>query len=161
MDMNGGCSLPAGVKESSMVDLMATFIEDRNRIQPNHANNLGTAHGGNVLRWMDEVGAMSAMRFAGEACVTAHIDSVDFARPLEIGDIALIEAYVYAAGTTSIRVRARAYAEDPLTGESDVTTESYFVFVAIDEDRKPTSVPELTVSTEDGERLREQAQSDE
>lgn len=144
-----------------MVDLMDTFIEDRNRIQPNHANNLGTAHGGNVLRWMDEVGSMSAMRFAGEFCVTAHIDSVDFELPLEIGDIALIEAYVYAAGRTSVRVRVRAYGEDPLTGENEVTTESYFVFVAVDEDRNPTPVPQLTVSTEAGERLREQAHVDE
>lgn len=91
-----------------MVDLIDTFLEDRNRIQPNHANNLGTAHGGYVLRWMDEVGAMSAMRFAGEPCVTAHIDSVDFERPLELGDIALVEAYVYDAGRTSVRVRVRA-----------------------------------------------------
>ncbi len=110
---------------------------------------------------MDEVGAMSAMRFAGEPCVTAHIDSVDFERPLEIGDIALVEAYVYAAGRTSIRVRVRAYAENPLTGESAVTTESYFVFVAIDDSRTPVPVPELTVSTTEGERLREQALSDE
>ena len=140
-----------------MVNLTDTFIEDRNRIQPNHANNLGTAHGGNVLRWMDEVGAMSAMRFAGESCVTAHINSVDFERALELGDIALIEAYVYAAGRTSVRVRVRAYGEDPLNGNSEVTTESYFVFVAVDEERNPVPVPELTVSTDEGERLREQA----
>jgi acyl-CoA hydrolase len=144
-----------------MVDLKDTFIEDRNRIQPHHANNLGTAHGGNILRWMDEVGAMSAMRFAGEPCVTAHINSVDFELPLELGDIALIEAYVYAAGRTSVRVRVRAYAEDPLTGERAVTTQSYFVFVAIDEARNPVSVPELTVSTDEGERLREEALADE
>lgn len=144
-----------------MVDLRETFLEDRNRIQPHHANNVGTVHGGYVLRLMDEVGAMSAMRFAGEPCVTAHIDSVDFERPLELGDIALIEAYVYAAGRTSIRVRVRAYGEDPLTGESAVTTGSYFVFVAIDDERNPIPVPELTVSTEEDQRLRERALADE
>ncbi|MFW5919432.1 MAG: acyl-CoA thioesterase [Halanaeroarchaeum sp.] len=144
-----------------MGDLIDTFIEDRNRIQPNHANNMGTAHGGYVLRWMDEVGAMSAMRFAGEQCVTAHIDSVDFEMPLELGDIALVEAYVYAAGRSSVRVRVRAHGEDPLTGDSAVTTESYFVFVAIDDDRKPAEVPDLTVSTAEGEQLREQALSEE
>jgi acyl-CoA hydrolase len=144
-----------------MVELMDTFIEDRNRIQPHHANNLGTAHGGNVLYWMDEVGAMSAMRFAGQPCVTAHIDSVDFQLPLELGDIALVEAYVYDAGQTSVRVRVRAHAEAPMTGHREVTTESYFVFVAIDEDRQPVTVPELTASSEEGRRLREQALSDE
>lgn len=149
--------LPGRANGAVMVDLMETFIEDRNRIQPHHANNLGTTHGGNVLHWMDETGAMSAMRFAGRACVTAHIDSVDFELPLEIGDIALLEAYVYGAGRSSVRVRVRAYAEDPLTGERERTTESYFVFVAIDEDRTPAAVPELTVATDEGERLREEA----
>lgn len=144
-----------------MPDLLDTYIENRNRIQPNHANNLGTAHGGIILKWMDEVGAMSSMRFASEPCVTAHINSVDFRHPLEIGDIALIEAYVYAAGRTSVRTRVRAHGEDPLTGEQEVTTESYFVFVAIDEDRRPIEVPALTVSSADGERLREQALADE
>lgn len=144
-----------------MVELMDTHLQDRNRVQPNHANNLGTAHGGYVLRWMDEVGAMSAMRFAGQPCVTAHINSVDFEHPLEIGDIALIEAYVYAAGRTSIRVRVRAYGEDPLTGEKAITTQSYFVFVAIDEDRTPVEVPDLTAATEEGRQLRDAAVADE
>jgi acyl-CoA hydrolase len=144
-----------------MVELMDTFIADRNRVQPHHANNLGTAHGGNVLHWMDEVGAMSAMRFAGQSCVTAHINSVDFQLPLELGDIALIEAYTYDAGRTSVRVRVRAHAEDPMTGETEVTTESYFVFVAIDADGSPVEVPSLTVTTDEGEQLREQALADE
>lgn len=140
-----------------MVELLETFIEDRNRIQPHHANNLGTAHGGNVLNWMDEAGAMSAMRFAGSPCVTAHINSVDFERPLEIGEIALVEAYAYEAGRTSVRVRVRAHGEDPLNGDREVTTESYFVFVAVNEDLRPVEVPELDVETEEGKRLQEMA----
>lgn len=75
---------------------------------------------------------MSAMRFTGEQCVTAHSDSVEFELPVELGDIALIEARVYAAGRTNLRVDG----EDPLTGESAATTESYFLFVAVDESRK-------------------------
>lgn len=144
-----------------MPSLEDTRIQDRNRIQPHHANNLGTAHGGYVLRWMDEAGAMSAMRFSRRACVTAHIHAVDFELPLEIGDIAFLDAYVYAAGTTSVRVRVRAYGEDPFTGERELTTASYFVFVAIDDDRAPTPVPELTVETDAGARLREEALEEE
>lgn len=140
-----------------MVDLLDTFIEDRNRVQPHHANNFGTTHGGRVLHWMDEVAAMSAMRFAGEPCVTAHIDSVDFQRPLRIGDIAFLEAYVFDAGRTSARVRVRAYGEEPTTGERELTTDSYFVFVAIDADGSPVAVPELTVQSAEGERLADEA----
>jgi acyl-CoA hydrolase len=126
-------------------------------VQPNHANSLGSVHGGNVLKWMDEVGAMAAMRFAGNSCVTAHINRLDFRRPIQVGDTALVEAYVYRAGRTSVSVRLQAYREDLRTGERKPTTESYFVYVAIDEDGEPTPVPDLTVESDPDERLREAA----
>jgi len=144
-----------------MPDLMETYIENRWIVQPNHANNLESAHGGNVLKWMDEVGAMCAMRFSGETCVTAHMDEVNFKRPIPVGDIALVKGYVYAAGRTSVRVRTRVYREDPREGQKELTTESYMVFVAIDGNREPTPVPDLTVSTERGEALRAEALTDE
>lgn len=144
-----------------MPDLLDTHMENRWMIQPNHANVLNTAHGGHVLKWMDEIGAMAAMRFSHESCVTAHINHVDFQQPIMVGDLALIEGYVYDVGRTSVRVRLRAYREDPRTDTKEQTTESYFVYVAIDEDREPTPVPELTVSTERGGRLQQQARAGE
>ena len=137
-----------------MTDLTETLVENREMVQPNHANMLGAAHGGNVMKWMDEVGAMSAMRFSGETCVTARVDRMNFERPIPVGDTAYITAYVYDAGTSSVKVRLITEREDLRTRERELTTESYFVYVAIDEDNEPTPVPELTVSTEEGERLR-------
>jgi acyl-CoA hydrolase len=140
-----------------MVGVMDTYIENRHRVQPNHANNYETAHGGNVMKWMDEVGAMASMRFAGETCVTASINQVDFHRPIPVGDIALIEAYAYRAGRTSVRVRIQAFREAPRTGEIERTTGSYFVYVAVDDGMGPTEVPELTAETEEGRRLQAEA----
>jgi acyl-CoA hydrolase len=140
-----------------MPDLMDTFLENRWMVQPNHANSLGTTHGGNVLKWMDEVGAMSAMRFAGRDCVTARMDQVDFLQPIPVGETALVEAYVYETGRSSVRVRLRVFREDPRSGERELTTESYSVYVAIDDDRDPVEVPALTVDAEEGERLRADA----
>ena len=140
-----------------MPRLVDTHIENRMRVQPNHANNYETAHGGIVMKWMDEVGAMSAMRFAGETCVTAGVDDLSFLRPVPVGDTTLIEAYVFDAGRTSVRVRLSAARENPRTGETEATTDSCFTFVAIDEDGKPTAVPELRVETEAGERLQREA----
>lgn len=134
-----------------------TYLENRFRVQPNDANNYETLHGGNLMKWLDEIGAMSAMRFAGETCVTAGVDDLSFHRPIPEGDTALVEAYVYAAGKTSIRVRLRAWREDPRTGETERTTGSCFTFVAIGEDGSPVEVPELTTETEEDERLREKA----
>ena len=140
-----------------MTDVMDTYIENRHLIQPNHTNNFDMAHGGNVMKWMDTDGALSAMRFAGETCVTARMDQVNFVQPIPRGDTALIRAYAYEAGETSVRVRLKAFRENPQTGETELTTESFFVYVAIDEDHEPTEVPDLTVGSERGEELRNEA----
>jgi len=134
-----------------------TYIENRVRVQPDDTNNYASAHGGNVVKWMDEVGAMSAMRLAGSTCVTARINGLDFERPIPQGDICVIESYAYDAGTSSVRVRLRAFREDPRTGETEQTTSSHFVFVAVDEEMKPTTVPDLGVETERDRRLRQDA----
>jgi acyl-CoA hydrolase len=135
-----------------MPSLEATHITNRHRVQPNHANNYQTAHGGIVMKWMDEIGAMSAMRFAGEDCVTAAMDGLEFTRPIPVGNNALVEAYVYDAGNTSVSVRVRAKRENPHTGDTERTTEAHFVFVAVEEGT-PVSVPALTVETDAGEEL--------
>ncbi|MHC3380562.1 acyl-CoA thioesterase [Haloarcula sp. H-GB5] len=140
-----------------MPTVLETYIENRWMVQPNHSNHLGSTHGGNVLKWMDELGAMSAMRFAGETCVTARMDQVNFKRPIPVGDTALIEAFVYDAGETSVKVRLRAARENIRTGETESTAESYSVYVAVDEDRNPVPVPDVTTDTDRGERLRQRA----
>jgi acyl-CoA hydrolase len=140
-----------------MPDLMKTYVENRWMVQPTDANTLGTTHGGSVLKWMDEVGAMSAMRFANQNCVTAQMDQVNFKRPIEVGDTAVIEAFVYDSGRTSVDVRLRAFRENPHTGETEPTTDSYSVYVAVDEEGTPVEVPDLTVSSERGRQLRQDA----
>jgi len=110
---------------------------------------------------MDEIGALSAMRVSGETCVNARMDQGNFRRPIQVGDTALIEAYVYGAGYTSVRVRIKAARENPRTGDTEQTTESYAVYVAIDDHRTPVPVPSLTTSDERGKRLLERALEEE
>lgn len=140
-----------------MPTVMDTYLENRWEVQPNHANNFGTAHGGNVMKWMDGIGGLSAMRFANETCVTAQMDQVNFRRPIPVGETALIECYVYDAGRTSVSVYLKAYRENPRTGETEPTTSSHGVFVAIDENTRPVEVPDLTVETDEGRRRYEEA----
>ena len=125
-----------------------TYIENRARIQPDMTNNHDTAHGGVVMKLMDEVGAMAAMRFAGETCVTARVEGLDFTRPIPRGDIAVVEAWAYRAGRSSVRVRVVVDREAPRTGTRERTCESCFVFVAVDADGSPVAVPELTTPTD-------------
>ncbi|PSP15958.1 acyl-CoA thioesterase [Halobacteriales archaeon QH_10_67_13] len=140
-----------------MATISETRIENHERVQPNDTNNYSSAHGGKIVKWMDEIGAMSAMRHAGTTCVTARINSLDFRRPIPQGDICVIDSYAYATGRTSIRVRITASSEAPRTGEREQTTDSYFVYVAVDDEHEPTTVPELTVESDMDRELREAA----
>ncbi|WP_256295752.1 acyl-CoA thioesterase [Haloarchaeobius salinus] len=136
-----------------------TRITNRQRVQPNHANNYEAVHGGNLMKWMDEVGAMAAMRFAGETCVTAAVDEFSFERPIPVGETALIDAYVFDAGRTSVRVFLRAYREEPRSGDTEQTTAACFTFVAVGDDGKPVAVPSVRVETDEDERLQATARA--
>jgi acyl-CoA hydrolase len=140
-----------------MATISETYVENRERVQPNDTNNYGAVHGGNVMYWLDEVGAICAMRHAGETCVTAHVDDLDFKRPVPQGETCALVGYAYDTGRTSIRVRLRAFHEDPLTGEREQTTEARFVFVAIDDSGDTTPVPDLTVESDRCRELRDAA----
>jgi acyl-CoA hydrolase len=83
------------------------------------------------------------------------VTGLDFRRPIPRGDIAVVEAWAYDAGRTSVRVRLRADREDPRTGERERTSESCFVFVAIDQDGNPVEVPEMSVTSDRDRDLRE------
>lgn len=137
--------------------LIDSYTEMTEMLLPNDTNTLGRALGGAVLHWMDLAGAISAMRFSGLQCVTAAMDHVDFISPIDQGEVAIVEAYVFDTGRTSVDVKVDVRAEDPREGESRQTTTSFFTFVALDEDGKPSPVPDLSCPTENQSALRDAA----
>lgn len=124
------------------------IVESIERIQPNQANNYGNAHGGEVVRLMDEHAAVAAMLVASETCVTARIGSVEFQSPVSVGDVIEITAYVYETGNTSLEVRVNVDARDPRSSETRRATAACFTMVAVDDDGDPTPVPSITAETE-------------
>ena len=137
------------------VALSESHTEMTEMLLPNDTNNLGRALGGVVLHWMDICGAISAMRFANQQCVTASMDHVDFIAPIDLGEIAVIQSYVFNTGRTSIDVKVDVHSENPRTGKHQETTTSFLTFVAIDEGGKPIEVPDLACETEAEEDLRQ------
>ncbi|ELZ60830.1 MULTISPECIES: acyl-CoA thioesterase [unclassified Haloferax] len=144
-----------------MSEPTATLDESRTEMTelllPNDTNNLGRALGGAVLHWMDICGAIAAMRFSNRQCVTASMDHVDFISPIDLGEVAVMEAYVFNVGRTSVDVKVDVHAENPKTDERRKTTTSFLTFVALDDDGKPTPVPRLVCETDEEAELRAEA----
>jgi acyl-CoA hydrolase len=92
------------------------------------------------------------MRHAQRKVVTVAIDSMTFRQPIRIGDLIILNAEVAYAGRTSLEAEVHVLAENPITGEQTHTNTAYLVYVALDDEGKPTAVPPLKPETEDEKR---------
>ncbi len=132
----------------------ASRISIAQLMQPEHANNLGNVHGGWIMKLADEAGALACMRHAHKRVVTVAVDSLVFREPIKIGDLIILNAEVTYAGRTSMESEVQVIAENPINGERAHTNTAYLVYVALDDDGKPSSVPELIIETdEEAQRL--------
>lgn len=127
-------------------------------MHPEHANLLGNVHGGWVMKLVDEAGALACMRHAQRKAVTVAIDSMTFRQPIKIGDLVILNAEISYTGHTSMEVTVEVHAENPLTGAQTHTNTAYLVYVALDDEGRPTAVPPLKPETEEDQRKMEQAQ---
>jgi uncharacterized protein (TIGR00369 family) len=121
-------------------------------MHPNDASFMGTAHGGVILRMLDEAGGMAAFRHARKPVVTAAIDSMSFLAPVHVGNLVTAKASVNSVGRTSMEVGVRVEAEDLLTGKVAHTASAYLVYVAVDRRGKPLRVPPLVPTTAEDRR---------
>ncbi len=132
----------------------ASHISIAQLMQPEHANNHGNVHGGWIMKLVDEAGALACMRHAQRRVVTVAVDSFVFREPIKIGDLVTLTAEVTYAGRTSMEAEVQVIAENPVTGERTHTNTAYLVYVALDDNNKPTTVSPLVAETdEDRDRL--------
>jgi acyl-CoA hydrolase len=124
---------------------------------PEHANQLGAVHGGEVMKAMDEAGAICAMRHARRPCVTVCVDSMEFRSPVRVGQLLRCQARVTWTGRTSVEVWVRVEAEDVIAGKVTLTNSAYVVYVALDDAGKPMEVHPLSRVTAEDERLWQEA----
>lgn len=127
-------------------------------MHPEHANLLGNVHGGWVMKLVDEAGALTCMRHAQKKVVTVAIDSMTFREPIKIGDLVILRAEVSYTGRTSMEAAVEVVAENPITGEQTHTNTAYLVYVALDDEGRPTPVPQLQAETEEERQKMERAQ---
>jgi uncharacterized protein (TIGR00369 family) len=126
----------------------ASHVELSQLMQPEHANMLGNVHGGVIMKLVDEAGALACIRHARQRVVTVAIDQMTFKEPIRIGDLVTISAEVSYVGHTSLEAEVHVTAENPLTSECTHTNTAYLVYVALDRDHRPVSVPPLIIETE-------------
>ena len=147
--MNG--LVPKSVKSSAVE--MNTYI-----IQPNDLNYLGTVFGGTVMAEADKTAAIVAQLHSGRTCVTAAVDSFRFLAPAAIGEVLIFKAAVNRTWYTSMEVGVKVVAKNFKTGEERHVVSAYLTFVAINELRKPTTIPQVIPESVEEKRRFQQAE---
>ena len=118
-------------------------------VLPQHCNGYAKPRlfGGQIMAWIDIVGAVAARRYTHSAVTTVCVDNLSFLNPAFLNDTVVQEAVVTWTGHTSLEVRVDSYVER-LDGSRERVNRAYLVFVALDEDDRPKPVPPFTPETD-------------
>lgn len=128
------------------------------KIFPNDLNAEQTVFGGLVMALCDRTALIVAERHSGVTCVTAAVDSLNFLSPARSGETLIVKAAVNRAWNTSMEIGVRVVAENSRSGESRHVVSAYLTFVALDDDGRPTPVPDVLPQSDDERRRYRSAQ---
>ena len=122
---------------------------------PTDAGYLGSVSGGRVLEWIDKAGYASAVGWSGHYCVTAYVGNVHFTRPVAVGDLVEATARLVYTGRSSMHILVTVRSGSPRERGLEAAAECLMVFVAVDDDGRPTPVRQLPDGDEEDQAQKE------
>jgi uncharacterized protein (TIGR00369 family) len=121
----------------------ASAVELASLVEVADTNPMGNIHGGVIMKLADQAAAAAAIRHSGRICVTASIDKLDFLNAVHVGDMVVLKASLHYAHRSSMEVGVRIEAEKLQTGVRKHVASATLIFVALDDNCKPVSVPKV------------------
>ena len=125
-----------------------SLTEQQYLICPCHINSYGRLFGGQLLKWIDELAGIVAIRHCGATVTTAAIDNLQFKAPAYAGDLVVLRGMVTCVGRTSMEIRVDTYRE-ALDGKRQMINRAYIDMVCINSEGQPMEVPELDIETQE------------
>jgi len=117
---------------------------------PSDTNWGGNAHGGTVMRWMDETAFACAAGWSSPAAVAVYAGGIQFLRPIHIGNLVEIEARLLHTSERSMHISIQVRSGPPdAPRELARTTHSITIFVDAPDDHAIPVAPLPLVTAED------------
>lgn len=117
-------------------------------LRPAHINPYGRLFGAQLLKWIDEVAGIVAVRHSNAIVTTAAIDNLQFTKPAYAGEMVVLCGRVTYVGRTSMEIRVDTYTE-ALDGTRRLINKAYIDMVAINNEGKAIEVPDLELETDE------------
>lgn len=134
-----------------------SFVTMTEMVLPNDTNTLNNLMGGRLMHWMDIVSAIAAQRHSNRIVVTASVDNISFSKPIQLGNVVTLTAFVTRSFNSSMEVYIEVTAEDIPSGKKIESNRAFFTFVAVDQIGRPIDVPDVTPETDLEQELYEGA----
>ena len=80
------------------------------------------------------------------------MDQVVFRQPVHVGELVTFLASINHSGTSSMEVGIKVLAENIRTQQKRHVNSCFFTMVAVDDERKPQSVPQIRLFSPDEKR---------
>ncbi|MCY9803631.1 acyl-CoA thioesterase [Vibrio scophthalmi] len=125
--------------------------------EPSDVNFGGKVHGGAAMKWIDLAAYACAAGWSGKYCITAYAGGIRFVSPIHVGNLVEVSAKVIYTGSSSMHIAIDVQASDPKELTNRLTTHCIVIMVAVDENGKPSQVPEWVPSSDEDIELRESA----
>lgn len=110
-------------------------------LMPKDTNAHGTIFGGVILSYIDIAAAIEVRRHTLKRIVTKAMHEVVFVAPVFVGDLVSFYTSLVRIGRTSITVKVVVEADRISSpGQRVRVTEAEVIYVAIDENRRPTPI---------------------
>ena len=117
-------------------------------LRPAHINPYGRLFGAQLLKWIDEVAGIVAVRHCNAIVTTAAIDHLEFKEPAYSGQMIVLSGQVTYVGRTSMEIRVDTYTE-ALDGTRKMINRAYLTMVAINNEGTAVEVPSLILETDE------------
>ena len=112
---------------------------------------------GKLLEMLDEVAAITAVRYCRGATTTASLDTVYFYHTLRVGQIVDFRAVLTYVSRSSMEIGIRVDSEEPRTGVRSHACTAFLTMVHVDDQGRPSPVPAFTPESRDERRLWDEA----
>lgn len=127
-------------------------------IFPRDTNELRLATAGVILKTIDVAASLSAGKHCRQKIVTASLDRMDFLNPAHLWELVSTRCRLTQTWNTSMEIEVCVTAEAVKTGDSRQVALGYLVFVALDDDMKPATVPPLILENPEETRRAQEAE---
>ncbi len=105
----------------------------RTLAMPADTNPHGDIFGGWIMSQMDIAGGIMAKEVTGTRIVTVAVNSIQFIKPVHVGDTVGCYGKLLRVGTTSITINLEVWVKQVQSPEEELkVTEAAFTYVAVD-----------------------------